>query len=136
MKIGELAARAGLNASAIRYYEKMGLLAAPDRLGGQRRYSAGALDRVLLIRFAGQMGFTLGEIKLFLHGLRDNEPVGPRWKKFAVSKILEMQESISRARRMEKLLQGLLHCGCSSLHQCVSCLNLYKDLAQPSKRAK
>ncbi|SRR5713101_1833873 len=136
MKIGELAARAGLNASAIRYYEKLGLLAPPDRAGGQRRYPAGALDRVLLIRFAGQLGFTLGETRLFLHGLRDNTPVGPRWKKLAARKIAEMQESIARARRMEKLLRGLLHCGCSSLHQCVSCLHLNKDLARLPSRPR
>ena len=134
MKIGELAARAGLNPSAIRYYEKMGLLAVPDRIGGQRRYPGGALDRLLLIRFAGQMGFTLGETKLFLHGLRDSTPVGPRWKKLAARKIIEMQESIARARRMEKLLQGLLGCRCRSLHQCVSCLDLNKDLALLPKR--
>ncbi len=78
MKIGQLARRASLNASAIRYYEKMGLLAPPQRDGGQRRYPSHALDRVLLIRFASDMGFTLAEIKLFLSGLRDNTPVGPR----------------------------------------------------------
>ncbi len=50
MKIGELAARANLNASAVRYYEKLGLLAAPQRIGGQRRYPSGALQRVLLVR--------------------------------------------------------------------------------------
>ena len=47
MKIGELAGRAGLKPSAIRYYEKMGILDAPHRVGGQRHYSSDALDRVL-----------------------------------------------------------------------------------------
>jgi DNA-binding transcriptional MerR regulator len=65
MKIGELARRAGLNASAIRYYEQRGLLRAPHRSNGQRRYPTDALDRVLPIRFASDMGFTLDEIKLF-----------------------------------------------------------------------
>ncbi len=65
MKIGELAARAGLNASALRYYEKIGLLAPPYRTGGQRRYPSDALDRALLIRFADDIGFTLGEINSF-----------------------------------------------------------------------
>src|SRR5438309_5985528 len=72
MKIGELSARANLNASAIRYYEKLGLLAAPQRIGGQRRYPSGALQRVLLVRFATDMGFTLSEIKLFVNGLGDH----------------------------------------------------------------
>jgi MerR family transcriptional regulator, redox-sensitive transcriptional activator SoxR len=44
MKIGELAGRSGLNPSAIRYYEKKGLLSTPHRVGGQRRYSSDALD--------------------------------------------------------------------------------------------
>jgi DNA-binding transcriptional MerR regulator len=55
MKIGELAARTDLAPSAIRYYEKVGLLASAERINGQRRYSSDALDRVLLIRVAGEM---------------------------------------------------------------------------------
>ena len=110
MKIGELARRAGLNASAIRYYERVGLLAAPYRTGGQRRYPDETLDRMLLIRFASEMGFTLGEIRLFLNGLRDNAPVGPRWKKLARRKIQEVEESIRRSRRLKSLLEHLSHC--------------------------
>jgi len=124
MKIGQLAARARLNASAIRYYEKLGLLAAPDRLRGQRRYPAAALDRVLLICFASEMDFTLAEIKLFLSGLRDNASPSPRWKKFAGRKILEMDDTIRRATRLRDVLKGVLHCHCPSLHECVACLEL------------
>ena len=64
--IGKLARAAQINASAIRFYEKRGLLAPPHRVGGQRRYSPHALDRVLLIRFASEMGFTLAEIAMAL----------------------------------------------------------------------
>jgi len=130
MKIGELAKHAGLNASAIRYYEKIGLLPAPSRASGQRRYSTEALDRVLLIRFAGEMGFTLNEIRLFLSGIHESAPVGPRWKKLASRKILEMQQVIARARRLEKLMHGLSHCRCSSLNECVRRLHL-----SPNRRA-
>src|SRR6266566_2073656 len=101
MKIGQLARTAGLNASAIRYYEKRGLLAPPQRLGGQRRYAGDALSRILLIRFATDMGFTLAEIKLFLSGLRDNAPVGPRWKKLATRKLREVDQSIVRSRKLK-----------------------------------
>jgi MerR family transcriptional regulator, redox-sensitive transcriptional activator SoxR len=124
MKIGELARRAGLNASAIRYYEKTGLLAPPHRSAGQRRYAADALDRVLLIRFAADMGFTLAEIQLFLSGLRDNAPVGPRWRKLARRKIVLVEESIRRSRRLKSLLEHLLHCRCASLKLCVHRLSL------------
>src|ERR1700674_1336814 len=124
MKIGELAARSGLNASALRYYEKMGLLAPPHRTGGQRRYPSPAVDRALLIRFASEMGFPLGEIKLFLHGLRDNSPVGPRWKKLAHRKIGEINDSIQRSLRLRSLLLHLLQCHCPSLQICVQRLSL------------
>jgi len=136
MKIGELAARAGLNASAIRYYEKMGLLDPPHRTGGQRRYPSDALDRVLLIRFASEMGFTLGEIKLFLHGLRDNSPVGPRWKKLAHRKIGEINDTIQRSLRLKFLLQHLLQCRCASLQICVQRLSLSPNLRQIARRPK
>ena len=136
MKIGELAARAGLNASAIRYYEKMGLLAAPQRVGGQRRYPADALDRVLLIRFAGEMDFALGEIKLFLQGLRESCPVGPRWKKLAHRKIAEIDENLQRSIRLKSLLQNLLHCRCASLQICVQRLSLSPNLRRIAGRPK
>src|SRR5882757_2607046 len=80
MKIGELAKRARLNASAIRYYEKLGLLPAAARTSGQRHYSAESLDRVLLIRFACEMGFSLPEIMVFLSASAKPLPSAPAGK--------------------------------------------------------
>jgi MerR family redox-sensitive transcriptional activator SoxR len=134
LKIGELATRAKLNASAIRYYEKCGLLASPQRVGGQRRYPSDALDRVLLIRFASDMGFTLTEIELFLSGLRDNAPVGPRWKKLARRKISEVEENIQRSLRLKSLLEHLLHCRCASLQICVQRLSISPSLRLLARR--
>ncbi len=128
MKIGELAGRTALNASAIRYYERMGLLAPPYRTGGQRRYPPEAIHRVLLIRFAGEMGFTLAEIKIFLGGLRDDSPVGPRWRKLAAHKIKEAEQTIERSRRLKSLFEHLLRCHCASLQDCVQRLSLSENL--------
>jgi MerR family transcriptional regulator, redox-sensitive transcriptional activator SoxR len=133
MKIGQLARSAGLNASAIRYYEKRGLLAPPQRASGQRRYPSDALSHVLLIRFATEMGFTLNEIKLFLNGLRDNSPIGPRWKKLATRKLIEVEQIIGRSLKLKSLLQGLLHCHCPSLQFCVNCLSLSPKLRRLEK---
>jgi MerR family transcriptional regulator, redox-sensitive transcriptional activator SoxR len=130
MRIGELASRAGLNTSAIRYYETVGLLAAPYRTGGQRRYPEQALHRVLLIRFARNMGFTLDEIKVFLSGLRENAPVGTRWKKLAHRKIEEVDQTIERSQQLKSLLEHLLECRCASLQVCVERLSLNR-LMQP-----
>ena len=124
MKIGELARRTGLRTSAIRYYEGVGLLRPPHRSGGQRRYPDDAVYRVLLIRCARNMGFTLGEIRVFLSGLRENAPVGPRWKKLAYRKIQEVEQTIERSLQLKSLLQHLLQCHCASLQVCVERLSL------------
>lgn len=136
MKIGELAGLSGLNSSAIRYYEKVRLLAAPYRVGGQRHYSADALDRVLLIRFASEMGFTLGEIRTFLNGLQDSTPVGPHWKRLARRKIQEVVEGIRRARSLKSLLEHLLDCRCRTLKVCVQRLSLSSLLGSRQKRSE
>jgi MerR family redox-sensitive transcriptional activator SoxR len=124
MKIGELAATAGLAPSAIRYYEKLGLLPPAERLGGQRRYSGDTLDRLLLIRFATEMDFTLAEIKLFLHGFRENTPISARWRKLTTRKIAELQQRLTFTRRLLTLLERLQRCRCVQLHQCVTGLSL------------
>ena len=135
MKIGILARQANLKPSAIRYYERIGLLPAPARTGGQRRYSSQSLDRLLLIRFAGEMGFSLSEIRVFLAGIRESAPVGPRWKKLAARKTIELRELAARARRLEKLMRGLAHCHCSSLHECVQRLDISPNRRAISQRA-
>ena len=135
MKIGDLARRSGLNPSAIRYYETLALLPAPHRSGGQRRYSNDAVFRVLLIRFASDMGFTLGEIRLFLSGLRSDVPVGPRWKKLAYRKIRHVEESIQRSRRLKALLEHLLGCRCASLQVCVERLSLSPNMRLIKRRS-
>jgi len=124
LKIGELARNAGLRTSAIRYYEKVGILCAPDRAGNQRRYASDALNRLLLIRFASEMGFTLAEIKVFLSGLRSDVPVGPRWRKLANRKIRQVDATIKRSRQLKSLLEHLLQCRCPSLPICVQRLSL------------
>lgn len=106
----------------------IGLLSAPHRSGGQRRYPDNALDRVLLIRFASNMGFTLSEIKLFLTGLREKSPVSPRLRRLANRKIQEVEETIRRSRRLKSLLEHLLDCRCASLQVCVGRLSLSKEL--------
>jgi DNA-binding transcriptional MerR regulator len=82
------------------------------------------------------MGFTLAEIELFLSGLRDNAPVGPRWKKLATRKLIEVDQSIARSLKLKSLLHSLLHCHCASLQQCVRCLGLSENLRllQTSRR--
>jgi len=136
VKIGELASRTGVNASAIRYYEKLSLVPVPYRANGQRRYTDEAIYRVLLIRFAREMDFSLDEVKIFLSGLSDKAPVGKRWKRLAHSKIKEVDETVARARQLKSLLEHLLHCRCASLRQCVDRLSLSPKLRLVRSTAK
>lgn len=68
LTIGEVARRAGVRASTIRYYEEAGLLEEPERVGGKRRYNEEVLRRLALIGGAKRAGFTLGEVRTLLHG--------------------------------------------------------------------
>jgi MerR family transcriptional regulator, redox-sensitive transcriptional activator SoxR len=124
VKIGELAGRTGVNASAIRYYESLGLLREPHRVGGQRRFAEDAVYRVMLIRFAGEMGFSLPEVAIFLNGLRDDVPVGGRWKKLAQRKLAQVERGIERSLKLKTLLEHLLRCHCARLQECVERLDL------------
>ena len=128
MKIGQLASRTSVNASAIRYYEKLSLIPVPYRTSGQRRYTDEAVHRVLLIRFARDMDFSLEEIKIFLSGLNDKTPVGKRWQKLAHLKIRQIDKTLVRAHRLKSLLEHLLQCRCASLRECVERLSLSPKL--------
>ena len=130
MKIGQLARLTGVRASAIRYYERLGVLPSPARARGQRHYPSDAHDRVLLVRFARDMGFTLAEIKLFLNGLQVSAPVGARWEKLAKRKLKEVEASIKSARRLKSLLEHLLQCRCATLRVCVQRLSLSPEPPQ------
>jgi len=119
MTIGEVAARAGIAPSAIRFYEKGGLLKPPVRLNGRRIYSEGAVHQLVVILFAKANGFTLPEIRLLSRGFPDSTPASVRWKKMARGKIAELEASIVKAKAMKGMLESLAaHCRCRSFEQC------------------
>jgi MerR family transcriptional regulator, redox-sensitive transcriptional activator SoxR len=136
MKIGELSRLSGVNASAIRYYERMGIVPRAERASGQRRYAREAINRILLIRFAREMDFTLDEIRIFLAGLNEKSPIGPRWKKLAERKLREVEEGVRRAKLLKDLLEHLLHCRCAALQACVERLQLSPRLNLVRESAK
>jgi hypothetical protein len=71
---------------------------------------------------------SLNEIKVFLNGLRDDGPVGPRWRRLADRKIKEVEESMRRSRQLKLLLKHLVRCHRASLQVCVQRLSLSPDL--------
>jgi MerR family redox-sensitive transcriptional activator SoxR len=122
LTIGEVARRAGVRASAIRYYEEAGLLEEPDRVGGKRRYDEVALRRLALIGGAKRAGFTLGEIRTLLHGFPAGTGAAQRWQALASEKLIEVNEAIAQLRQTRGLLEEALRCECASLDECARLL--------------
>ena len=118
LSIGEVALRAGLNPSAIRYYERIGLLPDAERVSGQRRYDETVLGRLAVIEFAQRAGFTLAETRTLLSGFSEKVPPSARWRSLAQQKLPEVEALIARASGMKRLLEEGLECECLSLEEC------------------
>src|SRR5215472_6547158 len=104
MTIGEVASRSGLNASAIRFYEKEGLLPKAERASGRRRYEASILERLAVLQRARDCGFTLPEIKHLFTGFRENTPPSQRWHVLARKKLVELDALTRKIAVMKRLL--------------------------------
>ena len=118
MTIGELATESGLPASTIRYWEKIGVLPQPTRSGGQRRYSADAVQRLAVLRLAQACGFRLDEMRHLLHGYGYGVTPPRRWQELARRKQQELDEQIARLKAMRRVVDRALQCRCVDLPEC------------------
>lgn len=116
LSIGEVAERAGMSASRLRYYETRGLIDAPERSSGKRRYPASVLRRLAIIDAAQRVGFSLDEIRDLL-GSRDG-PAHERLRRLALHKLPEIDQLIVRATTVQQLLQFCGDCRCKSIDEC------------------
>jgi MerR family transcriptional regulator, redox-sensitive transcriptional activator SoxR len=122
MGIGAVASRAGVRPSALRYYERMGLLPRPGRENGRRRYDGEALrkalERLAVVRVAQQAGFTISEIRTLLDGFSEDTPPSERWRVLAQDKLPEVEVLVERALGMKDILERGLRCECLNLEEC------------------
>jgi MerR family transcriptional regulator, redox-sensitive transcriptional activator SoxR len=116
--IGEVARRVGVRPSAVRYYEERGLIAPERRSGGKRVYGQEAIERMALILFAKDAGFSLDEIRKLISGFSEDTPAGARWLELASAKLVELDAASQRIDIMRAALQRISRCGCRSLDQC------------------
>lgn len=117
LSIGEVAERVGLNTSALRYYERAGLLPRAERVSGQRRYGPDAVTLLLWIRFCQQVGFSLSEIRALLEtptGKRTKE----KWRELVDGKLAELDAVIAQAQAVQQVLVESRGCDCVSLDSC------------------
>jgi MerR family transcriptional regulator, redox-sensitive transcriptional activator SoxR len=116
--IGEVARRAGIRPSALRYYESIGLMPAPKRVNGRRRYDESTVQMLRVVQLAQQAGFTVAEIQTLLHGFAPDTPPAARWQPLAQQKIAELDALIVQVQKMKLILMTGLDCGCLRLEDC------------------
>jgi DNA-binding transcriptional MerR regulator len=117
LRIGDVAAATGLRTSAIRYYEDSGILPAPVRVSGKRRYDPETIDRLTLIRFCGRLGMSLADVRGLLA-----TPSGRRakdhWRQLVDGKLDEIGALIKAAEGVERILRESRDCDCVTLASC------------------
>ncbi len=119
LTIGELSARSGVATSALRYYEKLGLIRSTRTGGNQRRYERAELRRVAFIRIAAQVGVPLEEIGAALHSLPESRtPTKADWAKLSAQWRSRLEEQIGLLERLRDKLTSCIGCGCLSLQRC------------------
>ena len=123
LPIGEVARQAGIRPSALRYYESIGLMPAPKRVNGRRRYDQGAVQMLRVVQLAQRAGFSVAEIQTLLHGFAPDTPPAARWQPLARQKLRELDMVIAQAQQMKRVLQTGLNCGCLRLEDCAIVLD-------------
>ena len=118
LTIGEVARRAGLTTSAIRYYESIGVLPEPAREHGQRRYTDETVRRLEIVEVAKRAGFSLDEARVLPAGADDGGPASVRLRELAQRKLPEVDALIRRAAAMRAWLQAATACDCETLDVC------------------
>jgi DNA-binding transcriptional MerR regulator len=118
LSIGEVAKRAGLAASALRYYEREGLIPVAPQRGGRRVYAASILERLALIELCKRAGFGIAEIKRLLAGVGRRTPPGERWRALGERKLAELDLRIAEAEQMKQVLRIVMRCECPTLDDC------------------
>ncbi|PYJ88685.1 MAG: MerR family transcriptional regulator, partial [Verrucomicrobia bacterium] len=117
LAIAEVARVFGIRTSAIRYYEKIGILPLPSRRSGQRRYGESVLFRLAVIQRARETGFTLDEIRRLFFGFRPGTRPPKRWRQLSERKLTELQDRMERLKTMETLLKRMENCRCRALDE-------------------
>lgn len=119
LTIGELAARTGLSVSAVRFYEKKGLVHPIRTAGNQRRFLRSDIRRLSFALIAQQLGFTLPQIATELAKLPEGRaPTGADWKRISQSFRRVIEQRVAQLQRTLDDLDGCIGCGCLSLRKC------------------
>jgi MerR family redox-sensitive transcriptional activator SoxR len=119
LPVGEVAHRSGFAQSALRFYEREGLISAARTAGGQRRYERSVLRRLAFIRAARNIGLSLDEVRLALDTLPGGRtPTKADWARLSQSWSTRLDEQIRALQSLRDGLDSCIGCGCLSLRSC------------------
>ncbi len=119
LTIGEVAERANVATSALRFYERQGLITAARSGGGQRRYHRDVLRRIAFVRAAQRVGLRLEEIRAALATLPESRtPTAADWRRLSRSWRPLLDRRIAELERVRDRLDTCIGCGCLSLRVC------------------
>jgi MerR family redox-sensitive transcriptional activator SoxR len=118
LMIGDVVRRTGKAASTIRYYEEIGLITPPERIGGRRRYPIEVVRELAVIETAQRAGLSLEEIRLLLHASPDDHRSTEQLRRVAERKLPELSEAIARAEIVRRWLEDAALCHCPTLDDC------------------
>jgi MerR family transcriptional regulator, redox-sensitive transcriptional activator SoxR len=118
LTIGEVARRAGVNPSAIRFYESHNVLPNPRRENGQRRYGPDTITRLEMIDTCKRAGFALDEIAELLRAADEGHPTHEKLQQLAHAKLPEIDALARRVRGMQTWLKSASNCDCATLESC------------------
>jgi MerR family redox-sensitive transcriptional activator SoxR len=130
--IGEVSRRTGLASSAIRYYEREGLIPKAPKEGGRRVYDPEILDRLSVIDVAKRAGLTIRETKQLLSGLAGKRPAAEAWQQLTRDKLEEIEARIESLEQMKHVLEVLMLCDCPTLDDCGRAI---RERAEPQPAA-
>jgi MerR family redox-sensitive transcriptional activator SoxR len=119
LAVGEVAHRSGFAASALRFYEREGLITATRTAGGQRRYERNVLRRLAFVRAARNIGLSLEEVREALETLPNGRtPTKADWARLSRAWSQRLDEQIRALRALREGLDSCIGCGCLSLKRC------------------
>ncbi|MBA2457143.1 MAG: redox-sensitive transcriptional activator SoxR [Nocardioidaceae bacterium] len=119
LTVGAVSERSGFAPSALRFYERVGLLKATRTAGGQRRYERSVLRRLAFIRAARNIGLSLDEVTAALDSLpQGRAPTRSDWARLSRGWRERLDEQIDALRSLRDGLDSCIGCGCLSLRRC------------------
>lgn len=133
MTIGDVARRAGVRTSAIRFYERSGVLPPARRASGQRRYDKAVLKQLAVVTLAREAGFTIREIRALFRDFSTDTTASTRWRSIAAGKLEELDAVLRRTKLMRSVVRAMMECRCQTLEACGEVIMRRTECVPPAR---